>query len=170
MDASAAAPVLRLVGQVNDPRRHNRVHPLPQMIVMAVLAVMCGSDGWDDIAEFCEVRRPWLAKIFGLPRGVPCADTFARLNPAELEAVIQRWMQALEFSSAQNTINLDGKSARRSFEHAWDASGMAHLVGAYAGTGPSRTGCITCWTRASTRINRACARATARRTSRVCGG
>lgn len=135
MDASAAAPVLRLVGEVSDPRRHNRVHPLPQMIVMAVIAVMCGSDGWDDIAEFCEVREPWLVEIFALPRGVPCADTFARLfarlNPAELEAVIRRWMEALGFKSDQKAIAIDGKSARRSFEHAWDSSGMAHLVGAY---------------------------------------
>src|SRR5438270_7957669 len=45
MDASAAAPVLRLVGEVCDPRRHNRVHPLPPMSVMAVLAVMCGATG-----------------------------------------------------------------------------------------------------------------------------
>ena len=136
MDASVAAPVLRLVNQVRDPRRHNRVHPLAQMIVMAVLAVLCGSDGWDDIAEFCEVREPWLVNIFALPRGVPSADTFARvfarMDPAELEGVIRRWMAALGFKSGQNTINIDGKSARRSFEHAWDASGMAHLVSAYA--------------------------------------
>lgn len=136
MDASAAAPVLRLVGDVCDPRRHNRVHPLPPMIVMAVLAVMCGSDGWDDVAEFCQVRQPWLVEVFALPRGVPCADTFARvfarLDPAELDAVIRRWMAALGFTSERRTIAIDGKSARRSFQHAWDASGMAHLVSAYA--------------------------------------
>lgn len=134
--ASAVAPVLRLVAQVADPRRPNRVHPLPEMIVMAVLAVLCGSDGWDDIAEFCEVRERWLVEIFGLPRGVPCADTFARvfarLNPKELEKVIHGWMSALGFQGGQKTIAIDGKSVRRSFKHAWDSSGMAHLVGAYA--------------------------------------
>lgn len=35
MDASVAAPVLRLARNVADPRRHNRLHPLPEMIVMA---------------------------------------------------------------------------------------------------------------------------------------
>ncbi len=54
MDASAAAPVLRLARVVIDPRRHNRLHPLPEMIVMAVVAILCGADGWDDVAEFCE--------------------------------------------------------------------------------------------------------------------
>ena len=43
MDASAAAPVLRLAGLVADPRRHNRLHTLPSMIVMAVVAVLCGA-------------------------------------------------------------------------------------------------------------------------------
>ena len=59
MDASAVAPVLRLAGLVRDPRRHNHLHPLPQMIVMALIAVLCGCDGWDDVADFCQVREEW---------------------------------------------------------------------------------------------------------------
>lgn len=136
MDASVVAPVLRLVSQVKDPRRHNRVHPLPSMIVMAVVAVLCGSDGWEDVADFCKEAEPRLDQVLALPRGVPSADTFARvfarLDPAELEAVIRSWMSALGFKSSGKEIHIDGKSARRSFEHAWNKSAMAHLVGAYA--------------------------------------
>jgi predicted transposase YbfD/YdcC len=136
MDASVAAPVLRLVSGVKDPRRHNRVHPLPSMIVMAVVAVLCGSDGWEDVAEFCEEAEPWLDEVFALPRGVPSADTFARVfarvDPEELDAVIRSWMTALGFHSGGKQIHIDGKSARRSFERAWNKSAMAHLVGAYA--------------------------------------
>ena len=69
MDASAVAPVLRLAGVVSDPRRHNRLHPLPQMIVMAVAAVLCGSDGWDDVADFREARDEWFAQFLDLPQG-----------------------------------------------------------------------------------------------------
>lgn len=137
MDASAAAPVLRLAGVVSDPRRHNRLHPLPQMIVMAVVAVLCGSDGWDDVAEFCEARDEWFARFLDLPHGVPSHDTFgrvfARLDPMQLEAFLRQWMDALHVASGGQLIAIDGKTLRRSFEHSWDPSGMAHVVSAFAG-------------------------------------
>jgi predicted transposase YbfD/YdcC len=136
MDASAAAPVLRLASLVTDPRRHNRLHPLPQMIVMAVVAILCGSDSWDDVAEFCDVRADWFARMLNLPRGVPSHDTFdrvfARLDPLQLEHMVQAWMNALAIASGGKLIAIDGKSLRRSFQHAWDSSGMAHVVSAFA--------------------------------------
>jgi len=106
------------------------------MIVMAVVAVLCGSDGWDDVAEFCEVRADWFAGMLNLPRGVPSHDTFdrvfARLDPLQLEQMLHQWMNALGVASGGQLIAIDGKSLRRSFEHAWDASGMAHVVSAFA--------------------------------------
>lgn len=137
MDASVAAPVLRLAGIVTDPRRHNRLHPLPEMIVMALVAILCGADGWDDVADFCQVRRDWFKELLSLPRGVPSHDTFgrvfARLDPLQLEEVLRQWMNALNVASGGKLIAVDGKSLRRSFEHAWDQSGMAHVVSAFAG-------------------------------------
>jgi predicted transposase YbfD/YdcC len=106
------------------------------MIVMAVVAILCGSDSWDDVAEFCEVRADWFARLLNLPRGVPSHDTFgrvfARLDPLQLEQLLQQWMNALSVASGGKLIAIDGKSLRRSFEHAWDTSGMAHVVSAFA--------------------------------------
>ena len=137
MDASAVAPVLRLAGLVSDPRRHNHLHPLPQMIVMALIAVLCGCDGWDDVADFCQVRQEWFKGFLSLPRGIPSHDTFgrvfARLDPPQLEEVLRQWMNALNVGSGGKLIAIDGKSLRRSFQHAWDTSGMAHLVSAFVG-------------------------------------
>lgn len=136
MDAPTAAPVLRLVGEVADPRRHNRLHPLPSMIVMAVVAVLCGCDGWDDVAEFCEIREEWFKGFLDLPYGIPSHDTFARvfarLDPLQLEGVLRRWMAALGQTGGGQLVAIDGKSLRRSFERSWDSGGMAHLVGAFA--------------------------------------
>ncbi len=136
MDASAAAPVLRLADCVTDPRRHNRLHPLPEIIVMALIAILCGSDGWDDVADFCRVRAEWFKRFLTLPRGVPSHDTFgrvfARLDPLQLEELLRQWMNALNVASGGSLIAVDGKSLRRSFEHAWDTSGMAHVVSAFA--------------------------------------
>jgi predicted transposase YbfD/YdcC len=136
MDASVAAPVLRLASKVIDPRRHNRLHPLPSMLVMALIAILCGCDGWEDIAEFCQVRKEWLKGFLSLPYGIPSHDTFARvfamLDPLSLEQMLREWMGALGIASGGKLIAIDGKSLRRSFEHAWDASGMAHIVSAFA--------------------------------------
>jgi predicted transposase YbfD/YdcC len=137
MDASAAAPVLRLARLVTDPRRHNRLHPLPEMIVMALIAILCGSDGWDDVADFCEARAGWFKRFLTLPRGVPSHDTFgrvfARLEPLQLEEMLRQWMDALGVASGGRLIAVDGKSLRRSFEHAWNATTtMSHIVSAFA--------------------------------------
>ena len=136
MDASVAAPVLRLASKVVDPRRHNFLHPLPQMLVMALIAILCGCDGWDDVAEFCRVREAWFKTFLSLPHGIPSHDTFgrvfARLDPLALEQMLREWMSALNISSGGKLIAIDGKSLRRSFEHAWDTSGMAHIVSAFA--------------------------------------
>jgi predicted transposase YbfD/YdcC len=136
MDASVAAPVLRLASKVADPRRHNRLHPLPSMLVMALIAVLCGSDGWEDVADFCLVRENWFKSFLPLPRGIPSHDTFdrvfARIDPLSLEQMLREWMNALNIASGGKLIAIDGKSLRRSFEHAWDTSGMAHIVSAFA--------------------------------------
>jgi predicted transposase YbfD/YdcC len=136
MDASAVSQILRIVGQVTDPRRHNRLHPLPEMIIMAVMAVLCGADGWEDVGEFVSEREEWLKTFLNIPHGAPCADTFervfARLDPPQVEDCIHRWLQALNLSSAGKQVAIDGKSLRRSFQQAWDKSGMAHMVSAFA--------------------------------------
>lgn len=135
MDAAACALVLNIVRDVVDPRRHNFLHPLPEMIVMAIIAMLTGCDGWDDIAEYCQEREEWFKTMLDIPHGVPSHDTFgrvfARLDPMQLEAVMSRWMTALHLGSAGKLIAIDGKSLRRSFKHAWDSSGMAHIVSAF---------------------------------------
>lgn len=136
MDASAATLVLRWAGDVQDPRRHNRLHPLPEMIVMALVAILCGCDGWEDVAEFCEVRKDWFAELLPRIEGTPSHDTFgrvfARLDPAQLETMLCTWMSALNVASGGKLLAVDGKSLRRSFERGWDKSGMAHIVSVFA--------------------------------------
>jgi predicted transposase YbfD/YdcC len=57
------------------------------------------------------------------------------LDPAAFEHCFLAWMSALVELSGGRLIAIDGKSIRRSFEHAWDKSGMAHLVSALVSQG-----------------------------------
>jgi predicted transposase YbfD/YdcC len=135
MDAQATGGFLRFFRDLPDPRAANAVHRLDDILIIAVCAVICGADTWVDVETFGNAKLPWLSTFLTLPRGVPSHDTFGRvfaaLDPDAFERCFQRWMAALR-EPGTRLVAIDGKSIRRSFAHAWDASGMAHLVSAFA--------------------------------------
>jgi hypothetical protein len=109
---------------------------LTDLLTIAICAVVCGADGWVQVEEFAHCKRKWFETFLGLPYGIPSHDmfgrVFAQLDPAALEACFVRRVAALAPSSGK-LVSVDSKSLRRSFEHAWDKSGMAHLVSALVG-------------------------------------
>jgi predicted transposase YbfD/YdcC len=138
MEAQATGGLLRFFEDLPDPRGRNRLHKLTDMLVIAILAVICGADGWEDVALFGRAKQKWFRAFLELPRGIPSHDTFgrvfARLNPEAFEACFVAWIASLAQCADGRLIAIDGKAIRRSFEHAWDKSGMAHLVSAFVGS------------------------------------
>src|SRR2546423_6083649 len=137
MDGQATGGILRFFRDLPDPRAHNVIHKLHDIIVIAVCAVICGADGWAEVAEFGGSKQAWFGTFLDLPGGIPSHDTFgrvfARLAPDAFERCFTAWTAALPAASGgAKLIAIDGKSIRRSFEHAWDKSGMVHLVSAFA--------------------------------------
>ena len=120
------------------------------MLVMALIAILCGSDGWDDVAEFLPRFAKNGSRAFSLPHGIPSHDTFgrvfARLDPLALEEMLREWMNALNIASGGKLIRVDGKS-REASRTAWDTSGMAHIVSAFASENRVVLGAVACWTR-----------------------
>jgi hypothetical protein len=45
----------------------------------AILAVIGGATGWEDIETYAESHEDWQSTLFLLPKGVPHADTYRRL-------------------------------------------------------------------------------------------
>lgn len=135
MDGRATGSILRAFGDLPDPRARNVTHRLHDMIVIAACAVICGAGGWAEVEVFGNSKLAWFKTFLDLPHGVPSHDTFgrvfARLDPDAFERRFVGWVTALAGTSGGKLIAVDGKSIRRSFEHAWDASGMAHLVSAF---------------------------------------
>jgi len=134
MDVTAGGAFLRFFCELPDPRGVNRIHKLADMIVIAVMAVICGADGWSEVALFGRCKQKWLTTFLELPGGIPSHDTFGRvfalLDPDAFERCFLEWMSALVELSGGRLLAIDGKSIRRSFDHAWDKSGMAHMVSA----------------------------------------
>jgi predicted transposase YbfD/YdcC len=143
MDVTVAGGFLRFFNNLPDPRRGpNTIHLLSDMIVIAVMAVICGAEGWTDVELFGRSKHKWLSTFLALPGGIPAHDTFDRvfalLDPDAFERCFLAWMSSLVALAGGRLVAIDGKSVRRSFQHAWDKSGMAHLVSALVSQGDNR--------------------------------
>ena len=135
MDAPAAGGILRFFEDLPDPRAANVVHKLHDILVVALCAVICGADGWAEVEVFGRSKLAWFKTFLDLAGGIPSHDTFgrvfARLDPDAFERCFTAWVTSVARASGGRLISIDGKGIRRSFEHAWDKSGMAHLVSAF---------------------------------------
>lgn len=121
---------------LEDPRVVGRTdHPLLTVIVMAIVAVVGGADGWEEIAEFAEDRRDWFAKFLDMPNGVPSESTFYRvfraLKPSAFEACMRSWVDALATSLSGQVVAFDGKALRGAMARA-SYGAKLHLVHVWA--------------------------------------
>jgi len=128
MDGPANHGGVRYFADLPDPRAHNVRHRLPDLLVIALCATLCGADGWDDFEDFARAKAKWFGSFLDLEHGVPSADTFrrvfSRLDPEAFERCFLDWMQAVAELSEGKLVAIDGKSIRRSFERGWDKIGM----------------------------------------------
>ncbi len=119
---------------LRDPRRaHRRCHALLDIIAIALCAVICGADDWQQVVTFARRRYDWLKGFLELPNGIPSHDTFERvfdrLDPVGFQRCFRGWMQALAEALAIKHIAIDGKSLRGS---ATSKLGPLHVVSAWA--------------------------------------
>jgi hypothetical protein len=141
----AALSLIEALAQVPDPRsRHGRIHPLPAVLALVVLAMLRGCKGPTAIAQFGRDYGLPLAHALGFTRGkTPAAsclcDLLSRLDAVAFEAALARWIQArlppgaALADGAQDPepqpLSVDGKTLRGSRNG--EVPGQ-HLVAAYA--------------------------------------
>lgn len=65
------------------------LHQLSDILTIAVLAVIAGGNGWEDMALYGLSKYDWLSTFLPLPNGIPSPDTFRRvfekIRPDEFE-------------------------------------------------------------------------------------
>ena len=120
---------------IADPRvDRTKRHQLLDIILIAILAVLCGAEGWVDIESFGQAKEEWLKTFLALPNGIPSHDTFgrvfARLDPKQFEQCFLTWVQSLN-EKIRGVIAVDGKTLRRSHDGAKGKKAL-HLVSAWA--------------------------------------
>jgi predicted transposase YbfD/YdcC len=121
---------------LTDPRRdHLKEHALLDIVAITLCAVICGADGWVDVATFGRVKATWLRTFLALPGGIPSHDTFGRvfalLDPDEFRRCFLSWAQAVVGPPGEQIVAIDGKTLRRSHDRA-SGKGALHLVSAWA--------------------------------------
>jgi predicted transposase YbfD/YdcC len=134
--AATTLTITRYFTRLRDPRRrHLRRHLLIDIIVIALCAVICGADDWQQIATFGRHRHAWLRTFLALPNGIPSHDTFERvfdrIAPEAFLACFQQWVEALAQGLGLQHIAIDGKTLRHSGNVA-KGLGPLHVVSAWA--------------------------------------
>ena len=58
--------------EIPDPRApYNQKHKILDIIVIAVTAILCGMDTWNEIEDWAKSKREWLGSFLELPGGFP---------------------------------------------------------------------------------------------------
>lgn len=122
--------------ELEDPRiEKNRDHPLVNVLVIAILGVMCGADNFTEIERFGLAKEAWLTSFLDLENGIPSHDTFGRvfrwLDESAFQDAFLKWTQSLCQVSAGEIIAFDGKKLRGSEDKAPKRPGI-WMVSAWA--------------------------------------
>ena len=103
-----------------DPRSFkNQKHSFTDIIVLTVVAVICGAESWDDIELFGKSKQEFLSNILYFPNGIPSHDTINRvvsgIREDKFEQIFIEWVDSLRDKKIKNdVIAIDGKTVRRS--------------------------------------------------------
>lgn len=109
-------------------------HLLTDIITITIAASLCGCQGYDEIADFAEIKKEWFKKFLELPNGIPSHDTinrvFAGMDPIKFEQCFRNWVDSILQSHPGQLISIDGKTIRGAKSHG--VKSPVHMVSAWA--------------------------------------
>jgi predicted transposase YbfD/YdcC len=135
MDTRAPRGLLRYFAELPDPRMNRtKRHLLGDILTITICAVICGAEGWVQVAQFGRCKMKWFKTFLPLPNGIASHDTFgrvfAKLDPTAFEACFLKWIADLATASEGRLIAIDGKTLRRSLDAA-NGKAAIHMVSAW---------------------------------------
>ena len=121
---------------LTDPRvERTKKHALGDLVAIALCGAICGADTWADVERFGNEKIDWFRTFLRLENGVPSHDTFGRvfamLDTSEFYACLTDWVASLKLDLKGQTVAIDGKTLRKSFDKA-SGRGALHVVNAWA--------------------------------------
>jgi predicted transposase YbfD/YdcC len=136
METNLAASINKHFANLEDPRiDRTKLHKLLDILVIAICAVICGADNWEEVQLFGEAKEAWFRTILELPNGIPSHDTFwrvfAKLDPEQFQQSFVSWIASVSAVTRGQVIAIDGKTLRCSHDQAL-GRGAIDMVSAWA--------------------------------------
>jgi predicted transposase YbfD/YdcC len=134
---SISPAFLKHFSELEDPRvdNFNRRHNLSDILVITILAVICGADCIVDIELFAKCQIDNLKEFLELPNGIPSHDTIGRvlslLDAQQFQSCFLSWINELVTVSEGEIIAIDGKTTRGS-QNRKNGGKALHLISAWS--------------------------------------
>jgi predicted transposase YbfD/YdcC len=124
---------LDFLENLEDPRiDRKKLYPLNEILFLTLTAVICGSDGWEDIEAFGKEKLDYLRQFLPYLNGTPSDDTLRRffrsIDPKAFQECFVKWTKSLSKLNSK-LISIDGKVSRHTFDG--DQSPL-YMVSAFA--------------------------------------
>lgn len=118
---------------IEDTRRSNSVmYPLHEVLIIMLLAVICGATSYAKVEMFGISKKEWLKNFLELENGIPDACTFRNvikeIDAAKLHELFCEWMKSV-VSTLAGVVSIDGKQARRAKD---STKRPLHVVSAFS--------------------------------------
>ena len=136
MEQGKGGWIMECFGGLEDPRIERRKrHRLPDIITIAICAVICGADSWVHVEMFGKNKEDWFRTFLDLPHGIPSHDTFggvfSRPAPDRFQECFMDWSRSVAELLPGEVVAIGGKTVRRSHDKRAGKAAI-HLVSAWA--------------------------------------
>ena len=119
---------------LEDPRQDGKVwYPLNEMLLLALVAVLAGAEGWTEVAEFGEQKLDVLRRFASFENGTPPHDrlgeVFAALDAETFQGCFIAWTAAVT-KLGPDIVAIDGKTLRRAYQER--GAKAVHMISAWS--------------------------------------
>ena len=109
--------LMEVLEGIEDTRRSRSViYPLHEVLIIMLLAVICGATSYAKVEMFGKSKKEWLGTFLELENGIPDACTFRNvikeIDTQKLHTLFCEWMKSVA-NELYGVVAIDGKQARR---------------------------------------------------------
>ena len=109
--------LMEVLSGIEDTRRGRSVmYPLHEVLIIMLLAVICGATSYAKVEMFGKSKQAWLKTFLELENGIPDACTFRNvikeIDTQKLHEIFCEWMKSV-VKEVYGVVAIDGKQARR---------------------------------------------------------